>query len=101
MKTSKPSKKQNYYIEILDILKELHQLYPSFNLGNHLATALEDYQDVQDLWGIPDSEILYCLQKYQATLEYNNTPRGTSEKELEKILEEGMNLPSANELLNG
>lgn len=77
------------YIDILSILKELHILYPSFNMGKHLATALEEYQD---LWGISDSEILYSLQKYRATLELNDTPRETNEKEIEKIIKGGMNL---------
>jgi hypothetical protein len=94
MKKTKP----NYYKEVLEVLLELKVLYPNQTLGQHLATALEDYQD---LWGVPDSEILYCLQKYQATLEYNSVPRETSDKELEKIVKEGMNLPSANELLGG
>lgn len=82
-------KKPTNYNKVLKILEELHSLYPSFNIGRHLSTALEEYRDI---WGVPDSEVLYALEKYKATLEYNNVPRETDEEELEKIINDGLSL---------
>lgn len=52
--------------KIVKILEELHKEYPTFNLGRHLATALDDYGD---FWGISDREFLYILTKYKTALE--------------------------------
>ncbi len=54
------------YKKILKVLEELHKQYPTFNLGRHLATALDDYGDV---WGISDKELLFLLEKYRTALE--------------------------------
>lgn len=54
------------YKRILKLLEELHKNYPTFNLGRHLATALDDYGDV---WGISDKELLFLLEKYKTALE--------------------------------
>lgn len=81
-------RKPNTYNQILEVLRELHTLYPSFNMGRHLATALEDYQD---FWGIPDTELLYALQKYKANLEFNEVPIA-SDNDIEKIIKDGMDL---------
>lgn len=89
MKNSKLNKKKDFYKEILNVLQELRSFYPEYTMGMHLSTALDEYQDI---WGVPDSEVLYALQKYRATLEYTDAPRGTSPEELEKIIEDGKNL---------
>jgi hypothetical protein len=84
MKTKKP----NYYKDIIEILSELKVMYPSFTIGRHLSTALSEYGD---MWGIPDKEILYALEKYRATLEMD-VPHEVGDKELEEIIKDGMNL---------
>lgn len=56
--------------KIVKILEELHREYPSFNLGRHLATALDDYGDV---WGLPDKELLFILEKYKTALELDQS----------------------------
>lgn len=81
----KPTK---YYTEIIDVLKELYKLYPSYRMGQHLSTALDEYGDI---WGLTDKEIHFALLKYKVQMELD-VPRETNEKELEKIIKDGMNL---------
>lgn len=78
-------RKQSLYNQILNILSELHRSYPTYNIGRHLSTALEDYGD---LWAVSDKEILYALEKYQAELDMNVVP----EEDVEKILKDGYDL---------
>ncbi len=53
----------------------------------HLATALDGYND---FWGITDKELLFAVEKYKAQLELE--PPHTDGEELDKIVQEGMNL---------
>lgn len=80
-------RKPNNYNHVIHLLQELHTLYPTFNMGRHLSTALSDYND---FWGISDKELLFALQKYKAKLEMD-VPY-TEGEELEKILKDGMYL---------
>lgn len=80
-------RKPNYYNQILHILQQLHVLYPAYNMGRHLATALDEYGDV---WGLSDKEILFALDKYKTQLEMD-IPH-TDEKELDEIIKDGMDL---------
>lgn len=81
-------RKPNNYNQILNIFQKLHNLYPSYNIGRHIATSLEGYPDI---WGLSDKEILYALKKYKAQLELD-VPRETDDRELQKIIKDGMNL---------
>lgn len=81
-------KKPNLYSDIIDVLIELKTLYPSYTMGKHISTALDDYGDI---WGLSDKEILYALTKYKATLEMD-VPHETNEEEIEEILRDGLNL---------
>lgn len=83
--------KQNYYKQILDVLIELKKLYPSYTMGKHLSTALDDYGDT---WGLTDKEVLFALTKHKAKLELD-VPHETDEDEINQILEDGMNLSSS------
>lgn len=80
------SKKPNYYTQVVHALQELHKLYPDYNMGRHLATALDDYGDV---WGVSDKELLFALSKYknQLSLDFPH-----EEKDIEKIIQGGMDL---------
>ena len=75
------------YSQILSVLHELQREYPQYNMGRHLATALDEYGDV---WGIPDNEILFALNKYRAQLhmdvEYSEI------QDIERIMEDGIDL---------
>jgi hypothetical protein len=61
--------KKNNYKEALNILKDLHEEYPSYSLGRHIHTALADYGN---FWGITDKELCFALNKYKAELEMDN-----------------------------
>lgn len=75
------------YQQALNILKELHEDFPTYNLGRHLATALYEYKDI---WGMTDREIVYALSKYKAEL-MQDIPH-PDDTEIDKIIKEGMNL---------
>ena len=80
-------RKASYYSQTLLVLQQLHAAYPSYNMGRHLATALDGYGDI---WGLTDKEILFALEKYKSELELD-VPH-TDEKELDQIIKDGMNL---------
>jgi len=79
------AKKKNEYSEIIDVLKELKTLHPSYGMGRHIATALDDCGDV---WGMRDSEMLFALQKYKSELDMNIV----SDDALDNIVKDGLNL---------
>ena len=47
-------KKPNYYRQILHVLESLRKAHPTYNIGRHISTALDD----SDLWNITDKEFL-------------------------------------------
>lgn len=81
------SRKSSYYNQVLHLLQELNRVYPTYNMGRHLSTAMDGYGDV---WGVSDKELLYALEKYKSQLDMD-IPH-TDESELEKIIKEGMDL---------
>lgn len=80
-------RKTNHYNQVLQILQQLHAAYPTYNIGRHLATALDEYGDI---WGLTDKEILFALEKYKSQLELD-IPH-TDDKEIDQIIKDGMNL---------
>ncbi len=80
--------KENHYKEIIDVLQELKVCYPTYSLGRHISTALEDYGDV---WGTSDKEILYAFTRYKAQMEMD-VPHEAEQEELDEILRDGMDL---------
>lgn len=83
------SKKPNYYNHVIAILEELHSVYPQYNLGRHIATALDGYGDT---WGLTDKELAFAFTKYKGELELD-IPH-TDDAELDQIIKEGMDLDS-------
>lgn len=79
--------KKTPYQQVLNTLLELNKDFPTYNLGRHLATALDDYGDI---WGITDKELAYALDKYKAELGLD-VPH-TDESEIDKIIKDGMDL---------
>ncbi|NBW39010.1 MAG: hypothetical protein EBR30_29140 [Cytophagia bacterium] len=79
--------KKTHYAEVISILQELNKNFPTYNLGRHLATALDGYGDI---WGITDKEFAFALSKYKTEIEMD-VPHA-DENELEKIIKEGMDL---------
>lgn len=80
-------RKASYYNQIIQLLQQLHVAYPSYNMGRHLSTALDEYGDI---WGLTDKEILFALDKYKSQLELD-IPH-TDDKEIDQIIKDGMNL---------
>jgi hypothetical protein len=83
------SKRTNYYNKVVSALQELHTLYPNYNMGRHIATALDGYGDT---WGLTDKELLYALTKYKGELEMD-VPH-TDDVDIDQIIKEGMDLDS-------
>lgn len=77
----------NDYHRIIALLQQLHTAYPEYNMGRHIATALDGYGDV---WGLTDREIVFALEKYKAELDMD-VPH-TDESEIDQIIKDGMNL---------
>jgi hypothetical protein len=80
-------KKPNHFNQITAVLQDLHSSYPSYNLGRHLSTALDEYGD---LWGVTDKEMLFALTKYKNQLDMD-IPH-TDDSEIDKIIKEGLDL---------
>jgi hypothetical protein len=78
---------RNHYNQVIHTLQELHKSFPTYNMGRHLATVLDEYGDI---WGMTDKELAYALYKYRSQIEMD-VPH-TDESELDKIIKEGMDL---------
>jgi hypothetical protein len=79
--------KPNNYYRILGLLQQLHISYPNYNMGRHIATALDEYGDI---WGLTDKELLFALRKYTSELDMD-VPH-TDESEIDQIIKDGMDL---------
>jgi len=77
--------RQNYYRKILHVLESLHKAHPTYNMGQHISTAV----DGSELWGVTDKEMLLALEKYEANLELDINH---DEEEIQEIIKDGMNL---------
>lgn len=75
------------YQQILDVLLELKEAFPSYNMGRHLDTALNEYKDI---WGMTDKEMLYALNRYKSQLTLD-IPH-PDDSEIDKIVKDAMNL---------
>ena len=80
-------KTPNYYRQIIQTLVRLQKAYPTYNMGRHISTALDEYSDV---WGVSDKEFLYAIQKYE--IELNIDGPHIDDEEIEEIIKDGMNL---------
>jgi hypothetical protein len=75
------------YEQILSVLVELKEAFPSYNMGRHLDTALNEYKDI---WGMTDKEMLYALNRYKSQLTLD-VPH-PDDSEIDKIVKDAMNL---------
>jgi hypothetical protein len=69
------------------VLESLRKAHPTYNIGRHISTALDGYDDI---WGVTDKEFLFALEKYE--LELNMDSPHIDEEEIEEIIKDGMNL---------
>lgn len=78
--------KPNYYRQIIKTLDRLKKAHPTYNIGRHISTALDE----SNLWGVSDKEFLLALEKYE--IELNIDYPHEDEDDLKKIIKGGMNL---------
>jgi len=78
---------RNHYSQVIHTLQELHKSFPTYNMGRHLATVLDEYGDI---WGMSDKELAFAFDKYKSQIEMD-VPH-IDESELDKIIKEGMDL---------
>ncbi len=69
------------------MLERLRKAHPTYNIGRHISTALDGYDDI---WGVTDKEFLFALEKYE--LELNMDVDHIDQEEIEEIIKDGMNL---------
>jgi hypothetical protein len=69
------------------VLESLRKAHPTYNIGRHISTALDGYDDI---WGVTDKEFLFALEKYE--LELNMDVDHIDQEEIEEIIKDGMNL---------
>jgi hypothetical protein len=69
------------------VLERLHKAHPTYNIGRHISTALDGYDDI---WGVTDKEFLFALEKYE--LELNMDVDHIDQEEIDEIIKDGMNL---------
>jgi len=81
------TQKKNYYNDVLLILQELHKSFPSYNMGRHISTVLDEYGDI---WGMTDKELAFALTKYKSQLDLD-IPH-PDDSEIDRIVKEGMDL---------
>ena len=81
------SRQPNYYRKILNVLESLRKAHPTYNIGRHISTALDGYDDI---WGVTDKEFLFALEKYELAL--NMDVDHIDQEEIDKIIKDGMNL---------
>jgi hypothetical protein len=77
----------NYHRRIIKTFESLKKSHPTYNIGRHISTALDGYDDI---WGVNDKEFLFALEKYE--LELNMDVDHIDQEEIEKIIKDGMNL---------
>lgn len=77
-----------FYKESIKILLELKKSKPNYNLGKHIATAM-DTSNANDLWGVSDKELCKELTNYQAELDMDILHH---DDDIENIIMDGKNL---------
>jgi len=82
------SRKASEYNKAIGILQDLHKIYPTLNMGRHLATALDGYGDV---WGLTDKELVFLLDKYKTRMDLD-IPHIADDEEVDKIIKDGLDL---------
>ena len=79
------SRKIDYYRKVLKLLQSLKEEHPNYTVGQHIATALDDYTDV---WSLTDKEFFFAIEKYKAGLDIDIA----TDDDVQRIVAEGMNL---------
>lgn len=80
-------KEESEYNQIISLFQELNKKYPTYSIGRHISTALDEYTDV---WGVTNKEFLFALNKYAATLDIDNA--SDDDVFLKQVIEDGEHL---------
>lgn len=75
----------DYFRKVISTLNELKKQFPKYNLGKHLATALDGH----NIWALSDKEIYECLKNYKSELEFDIPHK---DDDVEDIIRQGLNL---------
>lgn len=78
-------KQVNYCLLVVKILNRLNKAHPTYNIGKHISTAIDD----SDIWGVSDKELFLALQKYELEL---NMDVNHVDEEIDDIIKDGLNL---------
>lgn len=78
--------KVDYYHRILTNLQKLKEMYPTYNMGRHLSTILDEQGDV---WGLTDKQLSGALDQYMKALALD---KPHEDREIEQIIDEGLHL---------
>ena len=73
------------YNKIIKALQSLHKTHPTYNMGRHIATALDGYPDI---WGLTDREFLFAVNKYITELDMDHFHN----EDIDVIIKDGLNL---------
>jgi hypothetical protein len=73
------------YNKIIKALQSLHKKHPTYNMGRHIATALDGYPDV---WGLTDREFLFAINKYITELDIDHFHN----EDIDVIIKDGLDL---------
>ncbi len=73
------------YNKIIKALQSLHKTHPTYNMGRHIATALDGYPDV---WGLTDKEFLFAVNKYITELDMDHFHN----EDIDVIIKDGLDL---------
>lgn len=76
----------NYYKRIVVGLHHLKERYPSYSMGKHLSTIIDDCGDI---WGTTDKELYNALTTYSKQLAID-VPH--EDNDLDTIINEGLHL---------
>lgn len=80
--------KNNYIKDISKVIERLGKKYPNQPISSHLSIALSDYTNFD---GVSNKELAYCLEKYEAELEYGLTPLA-SKDDVDRIIKDAEDL---------
>lgn len=79
-------RKENYTKKFFDLLKDLKEQFPTWELSRHISGMLEEY-NVNNCWGVSDKELYFALDKYAQALALDDTT-----DDISRIIQDGINL---------
>lgn len=81
----------DYFTRIMCLLKRIHHSHPSYTMGQHFATALNE---MGDLWGLTDKEVFTALNEYAGEFEAFRIP---DKDDVDTIINDGLCLAKLRE----